>query len=167
MPPVLVQFKPKIDAAVDLTMLSMMARSQQADGGFVQWLGDPATSDRHLGDQISAISTLTTVYDQQHESAHRLALKLAWEFLDHFWTSNEKTPVSVVTGSGAPVTSAPALSLGEKWKVLNLWNQTLSSSLYTDLMDPSKDQTWGKAGWDKWRARFEALRNDLLSQLPR
>ena len=146
-PPELVQFKSTIDQAVAITVLSILGRSQQTDGGFVDQFGDPANSPRKLDTQLTVISTLMAVYDQTRVAADRLTLRQAWEALDRFWPKDpEGVPNPVISADGKPDPTIADLSPVLAWKAIQFWNQTKSSALYADLMNPSLDQRLGK----KW-----------------
>jgi hypothetical protein len=161
-PKALLDLKTDIDKAVELSMLSMVARSQQIDGSFVHFMGDPSTSPKELDTQIQAMTALETVYDQSHSPAQRLSIRQAWSALDQFWASGDDTPTGVLGGGGGNQDSVSPILL---WRTVNLWNLTMSTAIYTDLMNPALDATFGKNGWDKWQARFEALRAKLIAQL--
>lgn len=147
-PDSLASFKSDLNKAVDLATYTMIAKAQQTDGGFTDFIGDP-TGPRSLDTQVSVLKTLNEVYDRTRTPLLRLCMKETWQYLDQIYRKE-----------GIGSLSGPTL-----WRLLALWTQTKSTAIYADLMDPTKDSDWGAHGWDIWETRSQDLRKSLKDKL--
>jgi len=110
--------------------------------------------------QIDTLKSLTIGYKAGGSGVVRQTIHDAWTFLDRYFVNGQW--LAVEPGGGAAAQSASQLAL---WSALNLWDHTISSPVYKDLMDPKNDPAWASShGWDKWQTRFNALRNQLQNQ---
>jgi hypothetical protein len=160
-PSQLVNIRSQIDLAVQIGLLSIIADAQDADGGVDTDLGTHLSTNRTLSTLVDTLRALTIGYQAARSAPLRQALHAEWAYLDGYWKQ--------LGASGYPLAYEPGSVLGASeadsatlWSLVNLWNETKSSFIYADLMDPSMDLGWAKTqGWDKWETRFEALQKEL------
>jgi hypothetical protein len=153
-----------LDEGVQIWLLSVLSKVQNPDGGISEVFGAKESVGRSLLTQLDTLKSLTIGYKAGGSGVVRQTIHDTWVFLDRYFANGQWLDVEPVGGMAAQSTS-PAASKLALWAALNLWDHTITSPVYKDLMDPKNDPAWASShGWDKWQTRFDALRNQLQNQ---
>jgi hypothetical protein len=167
LPAQLTTLRSDLDEGVQIWLLSVLSKVQNPDGGISEIFGAKESTGRTLLTQIDTLKSLTIGYKTGGSGVVRQTIHDAWTFLDRYWVNGQWLAVEPAGGVAGQSTQAisQAASKVALWSALNLWDHTISSPVYKDLMDPKNDPAWASShGWDKWQTRFDALRTQLQNQ---
>ena len=158
-PAALVANKTQITDAVTVGAWTLEGiQGQASDGGFMNNLGDDSTP-HDLRTSTEAMIAINRAFIETGIAGFSMASELAWKHMDGFWQAGSIVP-RLTEGQNHPERTISAPDL---WRLITLWDETLKSPLYEDLLTRLPN-IW-PAVWAKWSTRMEALRNRLKNQL--
>jgi hypothetical protein len=164
LPAALTALRADLDEGVQIWLLSVLGSIQNNDGGMSETFGATESSGRTLLTQLDTLKSLTIGYKAGGSGIVRQGIHDAWNFLDRYFVAGNSGGqwLGVEPAANSPQSAASKQAL---WAALNLWDHTVGSPIYRDMMDPKNDPAWANShGWDRWQARFDALRQQLQNQ---
>jgi hypothetical protein len=165
-PAELMALQSEVDMAIQVGLLTIANNAQGKDGGFSEVLGQNGEpSGRSLHNCVDALRAMSLGYQASRSAALRQAIHAGWSFMDRYFVnfgtaSGQSTVPSAIEGTQAQASNETM------WALMNLWNETLGSPIYADLMNPELDTDWANShGWVQWQARFDLLHKELERRL--